>query len=148
TLPASAFHWSFKFGHNTHFHDFISPIDGVESGSFVIPKTGETDPDQYYRITLTVTDSQGLSTVIDRDIRPVTATITLASNISNPTLFLDGTPVAAGFATLGVAGMTRTIEAPLVQTINGVVYDFVSWSDGGIAKHSFDASATNTTYTA
>jgi len=27
----------------------------------VIPTTGETDPDQYYRILLTVTDSQGLS---------------------------------------------------------------------------------------
>src|SRR5213075_3045831 len=37
---------------------------------------------------------------------------------------------------------------PLTQTVNGVAYQFVGWSDGGAAKHSFDTSATNTTYTA
>ena len=49
-LPASAFHWSFLFGHNTHFHNFIGPVDGTTSGSFNIPLTGETDPNQYYRV--------------------------------------------------------------------------------------------------
>jgi glucose/arabinose dehydrogenase len=147
-LPASAFHWSFLFGHNTHFHDFISPIDGVKSGSFVIPKTGETDPDQYYRIFLTVTDSKGLSSQTFRDIRPVTSTFTVTSNISGLNLLLDGSPIVAGTTTLAVVGMTRTIEAPLTQTVNGVTYQFVGWSDGGAAKHSFDTSATNTTYTA
>src|SRR5213075_467729 len=37
---------------------------------------------------------------------------------------------------------------PLTQTVNGVAYQFVGWSDGGAAKHSFDTPATNTTYTA
>jgi glucose/arabinose dehydrogenase len=148
TLPASAFSWTFQFGHNTHFHDFIAPINGVESGSFEIPKTGETDPDQYYRIFLTVTDSQGLSTQTFRDIRPVTSTFTLASNVAGATLLLDGAQVSSGFSALGVVGMTRTIEAPLTQTINGVSYKFIGWSDGGAAKHSFDTSTTNTTYTA
>ncbi|HEY2414854.1 MAG TPA: PQQ-dependent sugar dehydrogenase [Pirellulaceae bacterium] len=148
TLPASAFHWSFLFGHNTHFHDFIGPIDGVKTASFVIPKTGETDPDQYYRIFLTVTDSKGLSSQTFRDIRPVTSTFTVSSNITGTNLLLDGSPIASGTATLGVVGMTRTIEAPLTQVVGGITYNFVGWSDGGAAKHSFDTAATNTTYTA
>jgi archaellum component FlaF (FlaF/FlaG flagellin family) len=44
--------------------------------------------------------------------------------------------------------MTRTIEAPLTQTIGGVTYNFVGWSDGGAAKHSIDTPSANTTYTA
>ena len=44
-----------------HTHPFIDAIDGVRSGSFVIPTTGEVDPVQWYRVHLTVTDSGGLS---------------------------------------------------------------------------------------
>jgi chitodextrinase len=148
TLPASAFHWSFLFGHNTHFHDFIGPINGVTSSSFVVPLTGETDPDQYYRIFLTVTDSNGLSTTTYRDIRPVLSTFTLASNISGAQLLLDSQPKAAGTTTTGVVGMKRTIEAPAMQLINGRMYKFVSWSDGGAAKHTISTPNSATTYTA
>jgi hypothetical protein len=44
--------------------------------------------------------------------------------------------------------MTRTIAAPLTQTLNGKVYDFVGWSDGKAIRHTIDTPATNTTYTA
>jgi glucose/arabinose dehydrogenase len=147
-LPASAYHWSFLFGHNTHFHDFIPPIDGVTSGSFFIPTTGETDPDQYYRIFLTVTDSKGLQTTIFRDIRPLLSTFTLASNLPGATLLLDSSPIAAGTTTTGVAGMLRTIEAPATQLISGVTYPFVNWSDGGARQHTISTLATATIYTA
>ncbi len=147
-LPASAFHWSFLFGHNTHFHDFIGPIDGTTSGSFVIPLTGETDPDQYYRIFLTVTDSEGLSTTTHVDVRPVLTTFTLASNITGAKLLIDGSPVTAGTGITGVVGMTRTLEAPLTQIVSGVMYRFVGWSDGGDAQHAISTPDEPTTYTA
>jgi glucose/arabinose dehydrogenase len=146
-LPASAFHWSFKFGHNTHFHDFIGPIDGVTTGNFVADAY-EVDPDQYYRIFLTVTDSGGLSTTTFRDIHPVLSTFTLASNLVGASLLLDSQPIAAGTTTTGVVGMTRLIEAPATQIIGGVTYAFVGWSDGGAAQHNISTPAVATTYTA
>src|SRR5262249_21287895 len=136
------------FGHNIHFHDFISPIDGVTSSTFFIPTGGETDPDQYYRIVLTVTDSQGLQTTVFRDVRPLLATFTLASTLPRTTLLLDGSPVPAGTTTTGVVGMVRTIEAPATQVINGVTYPFIGWSDGGAPQHTINTSATPTLYTA
>jgi glucose/arabinose dehydrogenase len=147
-LPVSAFHWSFLFGHNTHFHNFIGPMDGTTSGSFTIPLTGETDPNQYYRILLTVTDSEGLSTTTHVDVRPVLTTFKLDSNIAGAQLLIDGSPLTAGSSVTGVAGMTRTIEAPLTQIIGGTMYKFVGWSDSGGAQHDIATPDQATTYTA
>jgi len=65
-LPPSAFAWEVLFHHNTHTHPgpAIGPgtTGDARSGNFVVPDTGETSTDVFYRITLTVTDSGGRST--------------------------------------------------------------------------------------
>jgi glucose/arabinose dehydrogenase len=75
-LPASAFSWSVRFLHHPetdphhHFHPFQGPIQSVKRGSFQIPEELHDD-DVWYRIYLTVTDSDGLTHVSTRDIFPV-----------------------------------------------------------------------------
>jgi glucose/arabinose dehydrogenase len=75
-LPASAFSWSVRLLHHPetdphhHFHPFLRPIRGVESGSFQIPEEIHDD-DIWFRIYLTVTDSDGLTHESSRDIFPV-----------------------------------------------------------------------------
>ena len=74
-LPASAFSWSVRLLHHPetdplhHFHPFLGPIKGVESGSFQIPEEIHDD-DVWFRIYLTVTDSDGLTHESTRDIFP------------------------------------------------------------------------------
>jgi glucose/arabinose dehydrogenase len=74
-LPASAFSWSVRLLHHPetdplhHFHPFQGPIKGVESGSFQIPEEIHDD-DIWFRIYLTVTDSDGLTHESTRDIFP------------------------------------------------------------------------------
>jgi glucose/arabinose dehydrogenase len=74
-LPASAFSWSVRLLHHPetdplhHFHPFQGPIKGVESGSFQIPEEIHDD-DIWFRIYLTVTDSDGLTHESTRDIYP------------------------------------------------------------------------------
>ncbi|MFL5328627.1 MAG: NPCBM/NEW2 domain-containing protein [Gemmataceae bacterium] len=147
-LPASAFHWSFAFGHNTHFHNFIPPIDGVTGGSFVVPTFGENDPDQYYRINLTVTDSSGLQNTMTVDIRPVTANLILTSNVAGAFVTLDGQTVTTPASITSVAGMTRTLVAPAMQTVAGVAYGFNLWSDFGSGTHNITVPSSDTTYSA
>jgi glucose/arabinose dehydrogenase len=75
-LPASAFSWSVRLLHHPetdphhHFHPFQEPIQGVKRGSFQIPEEVHDDG-VWYRIYLTVTDSDGLTHVSTRDIFPV-----------------------------------------------------------------------------
>jgi glucose/arabinose dehydrogenase len=148
TLAASRFQWTVLLHHNTHTHPFLSR-SGVTGGSFVIPKIGEVDPNQWYRITLTVTDSGGLKSSTFLDIKPRKSTFTLATSVAGLKLSLDSAAArTAPFATTGVVGMTRKIAAPLTQTLNGAVYDFVGWSDGKSITHMIDTPAANATYTA
>lgn len=148
TLPPSAFTWEVRFQHNTHYHPFIAATSGSTSGSFTIPATGETSDDVWYRILLTVTDSSGASTTTYRDIFPNKSTISLATNPSGLQVTLDGTPQTTPYSVVGVVGMTRRLGIVSPQTVNGVTYQFVSWSDGGATTHNISTQPTDTTYTA
>src|SRR5262249_2602597 len=57
TVPCSRFSWSVVFHHAGHTHPFLGPIQGVCSGSFTIPRTGEASAATYYEVLLTVKDS-------------------------------------------------------------------------------------------
>ncbi len=148
TLPASAFTWQIDFHHDTHTHPFIAPTSGVRSGSFTLPTTGETSANVWYRIHLTVRDSNGLAHASYLDVAPRTVQLTLASNPTGLQLRLDGQPVTAPHVFTAVVGMVRSIAAATPQTSGGTTYTFASWSDGGTATRDITTPATNTTYTA
>ena len=74
-LTATAFRWQINFHHDAHNHD-EPPIEGVTNGTFLIPNEGETSDNVWYRIILTVTDSNGGSAKDSVDILPRKSTIT------------------------------------------------------------------------
>ena len=127
-LAANRFTWRVDFYHNDgtlHFHPFIPDTTGSTGGSFVIPTSGETSPNVFYRIWLTVTDFGGMTHTSFRDVLPRTSRITLVSNPAGLSLTLDGQPYAGG-SVLGVVGMTRSIGAPTPQSLGGATYTFRS----------------------
>jgi hypothetical protein len=147
-LPSSSFTWEVVFHHDTHTHPFIQPFSGVKSGSFVVPNTGETSANVWYRIHLTVTDSGGMTSTTYVDILPRKVTITLTTKPAGMQLKLDSIPVTATYSFVGVVGMLRTIEAVTPQNKSGHPYSFVSWSDNGAASHTIVTPTANKTYTA
>lgn len=147
-LPASAFTWRVDFHHDDHSHPHVPDTQGVTSGSFVIADRGETSANVFYRVVLTVRDSDGLADTTFVDIRPRTSVVTLNSNLTNAQLTLDGVPVTAPHTFTGVEGIIRTIGAVSPQTSGGASYVFTSWSDGGAQTHSFATPIDNLTFTA
>jgi glucose/arabinose dehydrogenase len=148
-LPASAYTWQVDFHHDTHHHPFMAATSGATSGSFTIPRTGETSSNVWYRIYLTVTDSQGLSTTTSRDITPRKVNVTIATApLSSLQITLDGQPQTAPLTFTGVVGVTRTIGTSSPQTSGGSSYTFSSWSDGGAITHDITTPSTNQTFTA
>src|SRR5207253_2030584 len=103
--------------HGAQTQPVIGSLPGVTSGSFPIPLTGQTDPNQKYRVTLTVTDSAGSHSSSFVDVRPQTSTFTLATNVAGLTLDLDGQPVVTPTNITGVVNMTRALSAPASQTL-------------------------------
>lgn len=147
-LPASAFSWQVDLHHNTHVHPGMFTAQGVRSTTFAVPADGETSTSVFYRISLTATDSAGRSTTTTRDVRPVLSQITLLTSPGGLGLELDGIPVKTRYDEPVVVGVARTLSAPLTQTVNGKIYEFVSWSDGGARQHTVRPGDAPTSYTA
>jgi glucose/arabinose dehydrogenase len=147
-LPPSAFTWRVDFHHDDHEHPFVAPTSGITTGTFTIADRGETSANVFYRVTLTVRDSAGLTQTSFVDVRPLTSVVRIESNVTNAQLTLDGMPITAPFTFTGVEGVIRTLGVVTPQTSAGTTYDFVSWSDGGQATHEIATPTDDTTFTA
>jgi glucose/arabinose dehydrogenase len=147
-LPASALTWRVDFHHHDHLHPFMPSTSGISSGSFTIPTSGETDPDVWYRIHLTVTDPFGLKQDVYRDVVPVTANLTINTSVPGLQVLLDGQPHTGPFTAPGVVGLMRSLDVPLQQDLNGKSYVFTGWSDGSATDHTFAFPSTDTMLTA
>jgi glucose/arabinose dehydrogenase len=148
-LPSSSLTWWVDFHHDEHSHPFIAPSSGSSAGSFVIPNSGETSPDVWYRVHLVVTDSIGLQHETYRDVTPNLSEITLETNIPGIELLLDGQPQATPLSVSGVINVQRTLEAPAFATAGGQTYGFQGWADGETDRvRSFAFPDSPTTYAA
>jgi glucose/arabinose dehydrogenase len=148
TLGASAFTWRVDFQHDDHAHPFVPNTTGITSGSFTTMTVGETSPNVWYRIYLTVKDSTGLTSTVFRDVFPNKVKLTIQTTPSGIPLTLDAQPISTPTTFDAVVGLRRTLEAPSPVTVGSNTYEFVSWSDGGAAKHDIFTPTSNTTYTA
>ena len=148
TLSASAFTWEVVFHHSMHTHDGPPVASGTKSGSFTIPNQGETSDTVWYRLYLTVTDSEGLSSSTYRDIYPLKSTISLATIPSGLTVTLDGQPLSTPASIVSVEGVLRNLGVVSPQTVNGTTYVFDEWQQGGEAMQTIATPEENITYTA
>jgi glucose/arabinose dehydrogenase len=153
-LGPNAFTWQVLFEHhplnnpNHHTHPFFPPTGGIAGGTFTIPRTGETDPDVWYRIFFTAEDSYGLSTTIIRDIFPRHVLMKVTTSPVPLRVKVDSTPEQAPYSFWSVVNMIRSIGVDSPQVLNGLTYDFVSWSDGKARFHNVSAPPTATGYVA
>ena len=149
-LPASAYSWEVVFHHDTHTHPgpSVSVASDGQSGSFEIPTEGETSANVWYRLFLTVTDSQGASGKDSIDIDPRVVTVSLASSPAGLQLTLDGQPRTTPYSQPFVSGMLLSLSAPSAQTLEGTSYSFSNWSGGLGSGGSFTVPDNNITYTA
>ena len=148
TLAASAFKWYILFYHDTHNHPGPTAVSGVKNGSFTIPSTGETASNVWYRLFLVVTDSQGATDTAYTDILPRTSLITINSSPQGLAITLDGQPFTTPFTVTSVEGITRSVSATSPQTLNGISYNFINWSQGGTQTQSFATPVNDVVYTA
>ncbi|ASZ12668.1 carbohydrate-binding protein [Chitinophaga pendula] len=151
-LPASAFSWEVRFFHkdsptSEHWHPGPVVPGGIKSGSFVADNGGESSPNIWFRVLLTVTDSQGRTGVDSVDIQPNKVILTAAANVAGLKLVL-GTEGVAPFSKTFVVNTALALQANGPQVLGNNSYTFSSWNHGGPASQSLRVPAVNTTYTA
>lgn len=151
-LPASAYHWEIRFFHkdnptSEHWHPGPVVPSGVKSGSFIADNGGESSPNIWFRIMLTVTDAQGRTGADSVDVQPNKVLLTATSNVAGLQLVL-GTGAVAPFTKTFVVNSLTTLQAVTPQTARDTSFEFVSWAHGGAALQSIRVPAVNTTYRA
>jgi glucose/arabinose dehydrogenase len=149
TLPDSALSWQLLLQHCSapnvcHTH-LLNTFIGVSSGSFTAP---DHEYPSYLQLQLTATDSGGLTGTTTVSLQPKTVDLSFATNPSGLQLAVGSTSQTAPFTRTVIVGSTNSVSAPTPQTLNGVTYNFASWSDGGAQTHVITAPATATGYTA
>ena len=146
-LQANAFSWEIHFHHDTHTHDQPA-IDDVKQGSFLVPNVGETSDNVWYRIILTITDSQGLIGKDSVDVLPQKSTLNILSSPTGLQVTLDGQPVTTPHSVVSVEGMLRTIGVVSPQVKNGITYNFLTWSNDGDETQTITVPTDDMTLTA
>jgi glucose/arabinose dehydrogenase len=136
TLPAAALTWELRLQHcvtinQCHTH-IVQTFSGVSGGSFAAP---DHEYPAYLELALTATDPEGQSSTVVRRLNPKTHTIAFNSRPSGITITVGSYTGATPFSLDVIEGSTRTLSAPLLPTLDGKQYSFLSWSDHGAATH-------------
>ncbi|MFW2514662.1 PQQ-dependent sugar dehydrogenase, partial [Demequina sp. SO4-13] len=147
-LEAADYAWTVQFGHDNHFHPADSIPNGT-SGEFEVPTSGhDYSNETWYKITLTVTDSDGLVGTDTVEVHPDKVDFTVATEPAGLVVNLDSVPRAAPWVHDTLIGFEHTVSARSPQCLGGDSYVFDSWSDGGAATHTYTVPDTASTLTA
>jgi len=148
SLPPSAFSWQLYFHHDVHRHGGPPILTGARSGTVAIPSKGETSPNVWCRLILTVTDADGLTAQDSVDLDPTLAVLTLLTNPPGLQVRLDGVPYTSPFSQSLVAGLLLPVSTPNLQRLDTTWYQFTHWSPSLPAGNGLTMPATSVTYTA
>jgi glucose/arabinose dehydrogenase len=144
-LPASAFRWRVDFHHDGQVQVHVPEFSGATLGSFVANAVSNA-LGQFYRIVLTVTDSEGASTTVTRDVAAHNVAVNIASHPAGVPVTVNGQPASG--VVVALAGTQRTIAAPVVTMLGEFPYRFDRWSDGGAPTHTITWPSADTSLVA
>jgi hypothetical protein len=151
TLPREAFQWSLILHHcpldagSCHEHP-VESWSGVRRATFVAPDHAYPS---HLELRLTVTDGDGFSSTVKRDLHPRTVTLSFATDPRQLKLVVGSDAARrTPFSKTVIVHSVVTISAPAEQTREGRTYRFDHWSDGGARTHNIVAPGEPRTYKA
>jgi hypothetical protein len=123
----------------------IQTFTGVTSGSFAAP---DHPYPSFLTISLTATDSGGLTGIDSVDLQPKTSVVTIESvpNGLQVEAGVEGLePFPAPHNITAIEGGSLSLNAPSPQTVTGNTYTFSSWSNGQPQSHTITVPVENLT---
>lgn len=141
-LPSSAFDWDVTLVHKDHEH----PLGDFPGASTQFVAVRDHDADSHYEITLTVTDGQGLSTVLPPvSVSPEMVRLSIRSKPKGVRLSYGGRAVKAPLTVDSAIGFLAELSAPDEVTVKGRPYHFAGWSQKGKRVQVFPVPDHDTT---
>lgn len=148
-VPPMNYDWTVQFLHDAHTH----PEAGSSGGAtfdLVVPNDGHGfSGNTWYRVTVTVTDADGISASTSVEVFPQKVQLAMQTVPDGMEMIVEGLPLIAPSVLDHAVGSKLVVSVPLsTQCVNGVNYAFSGWSDGGALTHEYTVGASNATLTA
>ncbi|WP_335986014.1 PQQ-dependent sugar dehydrogenase [Glycomyces sp. MUSA5-2] len=134
-LGAASLSWTVQFHHADHVHPFYGPAEGA-SGEIEIPRAPHGGDNTFYRITVTATDSGGLTDTAYVDVHPNTVEVSIGTDPPGLEFTLDGRPYGTAVKRM-VVGTEYVLGAESPQYADGSRFAFAGWSTGAEQQHVF-----------
>jgi glucose/arabinose dehydrogenase len=151
SLDGADLSWTVVRHHNNnHTHPFLGPVRG-SSVTFTYPSPEDlaAADNSYLEVTLTATDSSGISRSVSRNLMPKKVSITVQDNRTTALQLQANDLTISGQRTFtSWEGYVIRLNAPSPQQFPDRYYVFRSWSDGKARSHDIVTPASSTTYTA
>ncbi|WP_223758339.1 PQQ-dependent sugar dehydrogenase [Myxococcus sp. RHSTA-1-4] len=142
-IPDARLSWTLTLHHCTgvdcHAHPYSTSTGS--SGSFTVADHGDQ---VYFELTLTATDSAGLTGSATVTVHPWTVLLRLESSPPGLELVLDGSAGMTPMVRPVIVGSTHTFYAPSPQADSV----FQGWADGGAGQREVVVGTSDATYTA
>jgi glucose/arabinose dehydrogenase len=129
-MPATRTSWKIDFHHDDHLHPVMTPTTGLDEEAILVPTTGETDDNVWYRFHFSATDDAGLTRHAYRDVFPQKTVISAISNESGVPIDADGFFGNTPYYFKSVAGLKRSLRTPGFLEREDSVLVFRHWEDG------------------
>ena len=130
-------------------YPFYGPMTGSTSGSVTIPVDPYQTPNTYYRISLTATDSLGLSTTATQNVTPNLTTLSVSANVAGAGFYVDGLWQTQPYSASDVVGAQHALLGmPSAQVISATRYRFGGWADGSALTDTVTTPSGGGSYTA
>jgi glucose/arabinose dehydrogenase len=153
TLASSALKWNVILHHASHTHPLLTNQVGNNiQFNAPAPEDLSAATNSYLEITLTATDSGGLTNTVSRDIQPLKRNLNLQSaavgggTISGIKLDVNGTTITTPQTVTVWAGWQLPVNVR-DQNRGASGYRFANWSDAGARSHNYNTPNANSTLT-
>jgi glucose/arabinose dehydrogenase/chitodextrinase len=148
-LPPERLSWRAVLHHNDHTHPFLPPTPG-NSVTIVAPPPEDLAATRtsYLEVELTATDSQGLTSVITRELGANLVDLTFATNPTGLKVAANELALTGPQSVTSWQGFAINIGAATQSDAQGVGWLFDRWSDGGAATHTIITPSAPAAYTA
>ena len=149
SLSDDALSWTVLLHHNTHTHPYLPATAGNDVPLVApAPEDLAATKTSYLEISLTATDSQGLSTTVTRLVYPHLVDLTFVTDPAGLQLDVNGIAVTGPETVTSWEAWALSVSAPSPQQLGGQSWAFWSWSDAGTRAHTIVTPAAPATYTA
>ena len=138
-IPSSALTWSSTLFHCEQVGCHPHPLSGGTGTAYSVVMPDHSAP-AYLEVQLTARSSSGVDASTQVRLDPITTTLTLSSEPPGLQVGFDDEVLTTPATRPVIVGSQHSVSAA-DQTLDGSVYRFDSWSDGGGAAHNVLAGA-------